>query len=522
MDYSNIGAMLSQLKGQSSYTGKSQSLSSVTEKQAVELLLKGMEPGQIFSGEITDIRGSYITITLQNMQSVQARLAENFEFLIGQKAMFQVKENQDNQLLIRPLAMNSAQNGELMVAERALQAAGIQMTEKTLELVRNLMTSNQPIDKQSILSYVRQLAKFPQAEISDLISLHKYQIPVNDENVQQLSNYKQFEHSLLKDIAAASQGMPELVEKLAEESPQKAQEFLKGFTDVLLPKNGQQEQAAVSQQAAVPEQQSAASGEHAAVMTAGNESEKSVSLQELPEQKSAPKAEGSPLEKLANTVKESSFFEKKEWKQEIRGLLKDAMEEAFLLKPEEIADKEKVKSYYKGIQEKSEGLKELFQSVGKEAEKLEKPMQNMNENVRFMQSLNEAFTYIQLPLKMSNEQAHGDLYVYTKKKSARGAEEGVSALLHLDMEHLGAVDVLVRLNKERVVTNFTLETEELLDFIEQHMELLAQRLKKKGYSCQTQVTVKDSGAQQESFEQLLTGETEAYSDIKRFSFDVRA
>ena len=148
MDNSNIGAMLSQLKGQAAYSGHSMPVSG-KQAQSAEALLKSMEPGQVFSGEITDIRGSYITITLQNMQSIQARLAENFEFLIGQKAMFQVKENLDNQLLIRPMAMDAAQNGELMVAERALEAAGIQMTEKTLELVKNLLAANQPIDKQS-------------------------------------------------------------------------------------------------------------------------------------------------------------------------------------------------------------------------------------------------------------------------------------------------------------------------------------------------------------------------------------
>ena len=97
MDNSNIGAMLSQLKGQAAYSGHSMPVSG-KQAQSAEALLKSMEPGQVFSGEITDIRGSYITITLQNMQSIQARLAENFEFLIGQKAMFQVKENLDNQL----------------------------------------------------------------------------------------------------------------------------------------------------------------------------------------------------------------------------------------------------------------------------------------------------------------------------------------------------------------------------------------------------------------------------------------
>ena len=187
-----------------------------------------------------------------------------------------------------------------------------------------------------------------------------------------------------------------------------------------------------------------------------------------------------------------------------------------------MADKECVKQYYKETAEKGEKLKALISSFGKETVQLEKPVQNMTQNLRFMQSLNEMFTYIQLPLKLSHEKAHGDLYVYTKKKARGNTEEGVSALLHLDMEHLGPVDVLVRLKEQRVTTNFTLETVELLDFIEQHMELLTERLEKKGYSCQTQVLLKNSEEQQKSFEQCLTGEAEAYSDIKRFSFDVRA
>ena len=229
MEYSNVGNMLSQLKGQSAYA--EQNTQNVLGKpmtgQAAEMLLKNLEPGQIFSGQITDIRGNYIMITLGNQQSVQAKLAENFEFLIGQKAMFQVKDNQDNQLYIRPLAMDAAQSGELMVAGRALEAAKLQMTEKTLDLVKNLLSANQPIDKQSILSYVRQLAKFPQADIQDLITLNKYHIPVNEENLNQLTNYKQFEHSLLKDIDTMEQKLPQLVEQLSMESPEKAETFLK-------------------------------------------------------------------------------------------------------------------------------------------------------------------------------------------------------------------------------------------------------------------------------------------------------
>ncbi len=524
MEYSNVGNMLSQLKGQSAYA--EQNTQNVLGKpmtgQAAEMLLKNLEPGQIFSGQITDIRGNYIMITLGNQQSVQAKLAENFEFLIGQKAMFQVKDNQDNQLYIRPLAMDAAQSGELMVAGRALEAAKLQMTEKTLDLVKNLLSANQPIDKQSILSYVRQLAKFPQADIQDLITLNKYHIPVNEENLNQLTNYKQFEHSLLKDIDTMEQKLPQLVEQLSMESPEKAETFLKEFTAILYPETKGEEAPKVQEQQRqeilepLPEKQET-SQENKKVESASVPSEQVPVEEGKKESASVTKP---PTENIIE--KELLSLTGKEEKEHTGKVLKEALRESFLLRPEEVADKEKVKEYYKEVAEKSGKLRELLHSYGKEAAPLEKPVQNMAQNVKFMQSLNEMFTYIQLPLRMAEKQAHADLYVYTKKRTKGSVEEGVSAFLHLDMENLGSVDVLVRMKGQRVTTNFTLETVELLDFIEEHMELLEERLKNKGYSCSVQTILKSSEEQQKSFEQCLTGEAGMASDIRRFSFDVRA
>ncbi len=498
MDNSNIGAMLSQLKGQAAYSGHSMPVSG-KQAQSAEALLKSMEPGQVFSGEITDIRGSYITITLQNMQSIQARLAENFEFLIGQKAMFQVKENLDNQLLIRPMAMDAAQNGELMVAERALEAAGIQMTEKTLELVKNLLAANQPIDKQSILSYIRQLAKYPQADMQDIISLNKFHMPINEENLNQLSNYKQFEHSLVKEIVSMEEQLPQVIEKMAAESPEKAETFLKDLTEILYPK---EEQTALKVEEQGKEQQ------------IPDGIIKNVLEQESPEKRTdtAINRQELPVQEAANPVKNDQAGLPS--KEELPDLLKEL--------PQIIEKEGKEKAGKIIKQALEEKLKDLFASHGKEMAQLEKPVQNLTQNVKFMNSLNEMFTYIQLPLKMANKQAHADLYVYTKKKAKGNAKDGLSAFLHLDMENLGSVDVLIRMMGQRVTTNFTLETVELLDFIEGHMDLLEERLGKKGYSCSAKMMLKGSEEQKKSFEQCLTGEAELYSDRKRFSFDVRA
>ena len=81
-------------------------------------------------------------------------------------------------------------------------------------------------------------------------------------------------------------------------------------------------------------------------------------------------------------------------------------------------------------------------------------------NTDFMNDLNKNMTFFQMPLKFSEGEGNGELYVFTNKKALTHNSEDVSAMLHLDMEHLGPIDVYVKLNKKNVSTNFILESEE--------------------------------------------------------------
>ena len=65
-------------------------------------------------------------------------------------------------------------------------------------------------------------------------------------------------------------------------------------------------------------------------------------------------------------------------------------------------------------------------------------------------------------------------------------------MLHLDMEHLGPIDVYVKLNKKNVSTNFVLESEELLDFVYAHIDELNRRLEQLGYSAHFEMKVSEN------------------------------
>ena len=148
----------------------------------------------------------------------------------------------------------------------------------------------------------------------------------------------------------------------------------------------------------------------------------------------------------------------------------------------------------------------------------------MSQNIDFLQQLNQAYTYVQLPLRLQQGDAHGDLYVYTNKRNLAAKDGQISALLHLDMEHLGPVDVYVAMQSERVSTRFYVQDDEMLDFLEQHMDLLNERLQKRGYNCSFSMQIRDEKAKPESgLHGLLAGDDNQQTrSIAQYAFDVRA
>ena len=120
-------------------------------------------------------------------------------------------------------------------------------------------------------------------------------------------------------------------------------------------------------------------------------------------------------------------------------------------------------------------------------------LQNIRENVEFINQMNQMFQYVQLPLKLSGSQAQGELYVYTNKRNLAKKDGMLTAILHLDMEYLGNVDVNITLdtNTEQVTTRFYME-EETVTLLEEHMEELTERLMKKGYQSQAYFEKRES------------------------------
>ncbi len=219
----------------------------------------------------------------------------------------------------------------------------------------------------------------------------------------------------------------------------------------------------------------------------------------------------------------------------LSGLLRDSrFENAFrnaitkewLLKPQDVSGKENVKALYEKVLRQTASLEQVFAEAGKSDCAAMKGLCNMTKNVKFLNELSQNFSYVQLPLKMSEHKAHGDLYVYTNKRNFASGSGAVTALLHLAMEHLGNMDIYVAMQNHKVNTKFYLENEELIDFLEGHMEELDKRLAAKGYAMHSELLPQDHKDIGNVFDEMLKDShgigKAPMVRVSRQSFDARA
>ncbi len=210
---------------------------------------------------------------------------------------------------------------------------------------------------------------------------------------------------------------------------------------------------------------------------------------------------------------------------DFKDILKSSLNKQLLLKPEDVTSSAKVNELYDKITKQASAALEILENAGKENVKLADSAQNLNNSVDFMQQLNQAVTYIQIPLLMNKESAHGDLYVYTNKKNLQKKDGNVSALLHLDMDNLGPMDVYIGLKDgNKVNTHFYLQDDATIDFIAAHIDVLNERLTNKGYNTSINYTTKGKDEKPVNLAEEFMKENPEDKGmvVSKLSFDVRA
>lgn len=576
------------------------------QEQGGNTRLQNLTPGQIIRGELISMDNGGVQIKLLNNLLLNAKLDQNI-MLEPEKVMnFQVRSN-GKSLMLTPLQANLSVEGPV---SKALEMAELPVNSATGEMTKLMMRAGMPIDRNSLQQMYREMINQPAGQISDLVDLHKLGLPVTEENLTQMSSYKNLTHQLTFGLTDTAQALMESISGMQEDgnSPEAAKLYLELatlleeaepgadavlketdssairevfdrallrltgesmgetgilqepedlenlqnaqiFQDIQISEDTQSAQNAQASQSvqspqnpesAVQDRNAMGDGRVLISEVSGElhtEAVKSTVIAEKPQSEKGTDTQGSGAspepagrddqgEKSAfpSGMQYSRIFSRvlqsPEFTQDqkldlvnqlikqglatknrnltdalmssphVKRLLSDRFEKQWSITPEQVADPKEVERLYGRLERQLSGVMRALESAGQDHTPAFQNAANLNQNLDFLNQINQMYSYVQLPLRLQQGKAQGDLYVYTNKRNLASREGPITALLHLDMEHLGPLDVYVSMQTEKVNTRFSVRDEEMLDFLEDHMHILTERLEKRGYRMSVQTSLK--------------------------------
>lgn len=200
-------------------------------------------------------------------------------------------------------------------------------------------------------------------------------------------------------------------------------------------------------------------------------------------------------------------------------ILKEVTRDQWSIRPEQFSE-DKVKSFYENLDRQMKQTESVLREMGMKESELSKSVSDLRSNLEFMNEINQTYTYLQMPIRFQNQNANGDLYVYTNKKNLADKDGELTAFLHFDMDNLGSTDISVRMKDRDVSTKFYLEDDASYNLILEHAPELQKRLERKGYSCKIEAVNEEKEVN--FVDDFLKAEAPSGGVLHRYSFDMKA
>lgn len=546
--------------------------------------LNEMSKGMIFEGTVSSVRGNQVKLALSNGQQILARLAGKFSFEQGQSVFFQVKNNDGGTIEIKPYTVDGeGVNLTLMDALKAaglpVDGTNLSMVNKMMEeqmpidkislnQMYQLVQDNKGINVTTLVELKRLGIEINQ------VNAAQFENYANDKQAITIAMDSLIEE-LPKALSAEDLSMYKLVSQ--------ARDILNIVTDGL-PEDAfiSNEDADMSQYEAIMRDNQSApvvkkhfniaelfeslnsvSGESQDIQTTqkinnssvidniflqGNEaksntigfilSDKQIDefneqvrklLPDLQENNISLYSEDSSVvgilndinSMLENTPANADALRHLFSGEAFKLMLKETLEQQWMIKPGDLEkNPKKIDGLYDKIEKQIINMENILKTSGVVNPKAEALADNIRGNIEFMNQINEAYTYMQVPLRMNEGNASGQLYVYTNKKSISDPDKELSAFLHLDLEYLGGTDVSIKMLHRKVTTNFYLDSDESYAMVKQFLPVLEKRLQDKGYNCE--LTVNSDSKQMNFVAGFLKKDLPPTGQVHRYSFDMRA
>ncbi len=201
--------------------------------------------------------------------------------------------------------------------------------------------------------------------------------------------------------------------------------------------------------------------------------------------------------------------------------LKKALKGALSLSPDKLG-KDSIKELYKRTYEFLDKLKNI-RNEDPSMQSLSEKSSHAQKDLETLYKLNQMFPHFELPIKLTDGDAEGGLYVYARNKG-REQNKGTTALLHLNMPSLGPVDVHLKLDGRNLSARFYSE-ETAGSLLKNNIDDLTGKLEAKDYLLNASFSPSDKLAEDEKEENSAPAvliDPASPSAGSKYNFDSRA
>lgn len=572
---------------------------------------QGLEKGQVIQGEIIDLKNNNISLVLQDGRMISGKLTNASNHAIGDKVSLSVIDVSAKNLTLK-IVETRYEGASTNAIDKALEAAFLSKNDRNRAILKELLNHQMSIDKSSIQQLIKQSVTFKNTDITTLVLMNKYNIPVNEDNINQFMKFMNMEQNMLNDINDLADSVINTLKnnsqtlsslslerdnisytKLLQNSSKLMDFILKDGIDSSQTTN-------VSINSIISEEELTMLNNYikeANQLTPGtpdistnmfpvlssdsqiaqtlpllkellnqnlidNKPELSSMLQQLTSKLENLSTNNTrnigqildpgELQSLGNIIKDFSLSEDtlkeinsgtidanrlltliqenssavssdvlKETfaSKELQTLLKDTLLNKWTITPEKLKQKEYMKEHMDNLLKASTELKDLFKESPLSTT-MTPANQNIHlqDNLNFINHLNQLFHYIPLPLKLKQQNTNGELYVYSNKRTGGSLFEGIKVLLHLDMDNLGKTDIYIEMKDNQILSKFYFDEEETKNLVSSHIDELQELLLEKGYSMKSEILIRESNIY--PMKEILAEEDNV--TINRYNFDLRA
>ena len=339
-----------------------QQLQQITDNRQQLAQIRSLLPGQTLEGQLVEQDGKSVQLLLNNNLLLNTTLDSRANLITGQNISFEVKSNKDGQLVLRPLHMNVSNEA---TAVKALESASVKVSDETIKMVDSLMKEGMPINKETLQSMNRDINMYPQADVNDIVMLHKLNLPVNESNIDQMHLYNNNNQWMLQNVNSMSQDIASLLEE-ASRTPETFSNIVKELENVFGNAENLTEANADILKSEDNAQIQQTQSDVKMIIREEDIIEKDVSSSDKSNVSKDTEIEITS-KNVFDVLKQAAPDKLKnpEYASKVKAALTDVISSKLLMQPDKVADKEYVKNYYDKVKDITQQLEQVLAQNGK-------------------------------------------------------------------------------------------------------------------------------------------------------------